>query len=190
MKRNEFIKSTALGISALSLTSLITACKAEAKDAPSKENHEMSLQELQDPKIVKSEEGTILQVMGDNQTVKISGKDTNGKFTLIEQNNSPGMGIPPHIHYDEDEIFHVLEGQMAMTIGDKSTILGPGDLIFCPRGIPHSFKAIGDEKARVLLSIFPSGLEDMFEELSQLPAGPPDMEKIVQISAKYNIKFV
>ncbi|MGB5237426.1 MAG: cupin domain-containing protein, partial [Flavobacteriaceae bacterium] len=65
-----------------------------------------------------------------------------------------------------------------------------GDLIFCPRGIPHAWKVVGDEKARALLSIFPAGLEDMFQELSQLPAGPPDLEKVARICSKYKLRFV
>ena len=146
--------------------------------------------ELQNPKIVKNEEGKILNVMGDNQNIKLTGKDTNGQYTLIEQNNEPGVGIPPHVHENEDEVFQVLEGQVEMSIGDKNTTLTAGDLIYCPKGIPHSWKVVGDQKARAMLSIFPAGLEAMFEELSQLPAGPPDLEKVGQICGKYNLRFV
>ena len=128
--------------------------------------------------------------MGDNQIIKLSAKDTNGQFSLIEQNNNPGTGIPPHVHQNEDEVFHVLSGQVDMTIGEEMTTLNSGDLIFCPRGIPHSFKVVGDQKAKVMLSIFPAGLENMFEELAKLPVGPPDLEKVGNICGKYNIEFI
>lgn len=142
------------------------------------------------PKIVKNDSGHTLNVLGDNQNIKLTGEDTNGKFTLIEQNNEPGIGIPPHIHENEDEVFQVLKGQVEMTIGDKKTTLNAGDLIFCPKGVPHSWKVVGDEKARAMLSIFPSGLEGMFKELAKLPDGPPDMKKVSGICGKYNLKFV
>ena len=128
--------------------------------------------------------------MGDNQNIKLTGKDTDGQYTLIEQYNDPGVGIPPHVHENEDEVFHVLSGQVEMMIGDDVTTLTPGDLIFCPKGIPHSWKVTGDEKAKAMLSIFPAGLEHMFEELAALPAGPPDLEKVGQICGKYNLRFV
>lgn len=146
--------------------------------------------ELQKFKIVRSNEGEKLNVIGDHQMVKLTGKDTNGLYTLIEQNNEPGTVIPPHMHENEDEVFQVLEGQVEMSIGDKTTILNTGDLIFCPKGIPHSWKVVGEVKSKAMLSIFPAGVEAMFEELSQLPAGPPDLEKVVQICGKYKVRFV
>lgn len=142
------------------------------------------------PKIIKSGTGQKLNVLGDNQVIKLSAKDTNGQFSLIEQNNNPGMGIPPHVHENEDEVFHVLSGKVEMIVGDELTTLSAGDMIFCPRGIPHSWKVIGEEKASAMLSIFPAGLEVMFEELSELPAGPPDLEKVSEICGKYNLRFV
>ena len=142
------------------------------------------------PKIIKNNDGQKLNVMGDNQIIKLTAKDTNGQFTLIEQNNHPGMGIPPHIHENEDEVFHVLSGQVEMIIDGAATTLSAGDMIFCPRGIPHSWRVVGNEKARAMLSIFPSGLEKMFEELSQLPPGPPDLEKVGEICGNYKLRFV
>ncbi len=142
------------------------------------------------PKLVTQDQGQKLNVIGDNQIVKLSGQDTNGQFTLIEQNNEPGMGIPPHVHKNEDEVFQVVSGQVEMVIGGDSFILNPGDLIFCPKGIPHAWKVIGTEKAQAMLSIFPAGLENMFEELAQLPPGPPDLGTVAQICGKYQVSFV
>ena len=143
-----------------------------------------------DSKIVKNTSGLKLNVMGDNQIIKLSSKDTNGQFSLIEQNNNPGIGIPPHVHENEDEVFHVLAGKVEMQVGEESTTLTAGDMIFCPRGIPHSWKVVGEEKARAMLSIFPAGLEEMFEELSELAPGPPDLQQLGEICGKYKLRFV
>lgn len=192
MNRKKFIKSTALGIGALSVIPIVKACKPETKNENVAKLYEAEadIMELQNPKIVKNNEGKKLNVLGDNQNIKLTGKDTNGQYTLIEQNNDPGIGIPPHIHENEDEVFQVLDGQVEMTIGKDKTTLSAGDVIFCPRGIPHSWKVVGKQKSKAMLSIFPSGLEAMFEELSQLPEGPPDLEKVGQICGKYNLRFV
>lgn len=141
-------------------------------------------------KIVKSGEGKLLNVIGDNQTIKLTGADTNDQFTLIEQYNEPGTAIPFHVHENEDEVFQLLEGQVEMLIGDKKTNLNTGNIIFCPKGIAHSWQVIGDSRAKALLSIFPAGIEGMFEELSQLPEGPPNLEKVAQICSKYKVRFV
>ncbi len=142
------------------------------------------------PKIVKQTGGQKLNVLGDNQLIKLSGKDTNGQFTLIEQFNEPGVGIPMHQHQNEDEVFQLLEGKVEMQIGEEKTILEAGDLIFCPKGIPHRWSVIGNKKAKAMLSIFPAGLEHMFEELAQLPPGPPNFEQVAKICGKYDLTFV
>jgi len=190
MNRKKFIKSSVLGIGSLSIIPVIKSCKPEPKNENVDTFSETKKHALQNPKIVKSSEGKVLNVLGDNQNIKLRGEDTNGQYTLIEQNNNPGIGIPPHVHENEDEVFQVLEGQVEMQVGDVLTTLTAGDLIFCPKGVPHSWKVIGNENARAMLSIFPAGLEGMFEELSELPAGPPDMQKVSEICEKYKLSFV
>lgn len=142
------------------------------------------------PQVIRKNEGRILNVLGDHQNIKLTGQHTRGKFTLIEQHNSPGVAIPAHIHEHEDEVFQVLEGVVEMRIGDTKTELSAGDLIFCPRGVPHAWKVIGEVKARAMLSIFPSGLEAMFEALAELPPGPPDFARVSAICARYGVHFV
>lgn len=141
-------------------------------------------------KLIKKSEGKHLNVLGDNQIIKLTGKDTNGQFTLITQDNPPGIQIPKHIHTKEDEIFQVIEGEIEVEVGDQIVNLKDGDMIFLPRNIPHSFKVTGTKNAKVHVSIFPSGIENMFEELSQLPAGPPDFPRVAEICGKYKIHFV
>lgn len=145
---------------------------------------------MSSPLFLKATQGVKLNVIGDNQLIKLTGKDTNNQFTLVEQDNMPGTGIPPHVHQNEDEVFKVNAGTVEFTIGEKTETLTSGDLVFCPRGVPHSFRVVGTDNAKVSLSIFPSGLENMFEELSQLPSGRPDMSKVAEICGRYNITFI
>lgn len=183
MERQNFIKSTLLGIGGLSVTTLALSQNKEISD---KKYQSDSLS----PKIIKKGEGEKIAVIGDQQTIKLTGKDTNNQFTLIEEYNEPGTQIPLHVHENEDEIFHILEGQLEVQIGNDIKQFMAGDIIFCPRGIPHAWKVIGDAKARVMLSVFPSGIENLFYELAQLPLGPPDFKKVTQICETYNIKFL
>lgn len=178
MKRNDFIKLTAaMGTAFIAVPHAILA------------SGRRMINDLK-PKIVRNDEGKTINVIGDVQTIKLNGEDTNGLFTLIEEENEPGTGIPPHVHENEDEVFKVIEGEMELTVGGKTTILKAGDLAFGPRGIPHSWKIVGDSNAKVILSVFPSGIEGMFEELGTLPPGPPDFPKVVEICGRYGVKFI
>jgi len=179
MKRKDFIKhSMWVGATAFTLPALGNPLNKKTSE------------ETLDPKIIRNDEGKTINFLGDIQTFKLTGKDTNGLFTLIEEYNTPGTMIPPHVHTKEDEIFKVLEGELELTVGDNTTVLKAGDLAFGPRNVPHSWKVIGDKNAKVILSVFPAGIENMFEELGALPPGPPDMEKVMEICARQGISFL
>lgn len=182
MQRSQFIKSTVLGLGAFSTVFIGNAKNLYAR------GHKL-LYKMK-PKILKNGKGEKQIVLGDHQTIKLTGEDTSGQFTLIETYNDPGLGIPLHVHQNEDEIFHVLEGELEMQLGDKTVVLKTGDLAFCPRGIPHSWKVVGTIKAKVMLSVFPSGLELMFKEIAALPPGKPNFENLSKLCKKYNIQFV
>lgn len=177
MNRNAFLKRSAL--SAAALASLPTFAHFSSKD-----------EKTLNPKIVRNGEGKQVNVIGDQQTFKLTGADTNGQFTLIEEVNPPGTMIPPHVHTKEDEIFKVLEGELEVTVGNETTILKAGDLAFAPKNVPHMWKVVGDQDCKTILSVFPAGLESMFEELGKLPPGPPDFAKISDICGRYGITFL
>jgi len=141
-------------------------------------------------KIALKDEGQKLNILGDHQQIKLTGKDTNGQYLAIYQDNPPNTQIPMHVHQNEDEVYKVLEGEVEFTVGDKKSVLKSGDTIFLPRNLPHTWKVVGTSNAKVYLDIFPAGLENMFEELSKLPAGPPDFLKVAEICGRFGIKFV
>jgi len=141
-------------------------------------------------KIVHENQGKNQNVLGDNQTIKLSSNDTNGKFTIVENYNAPGTGIPMHVHENEDELFRILEGEMEFDTQGKISVLTAGDMILLPRQIPHAFRVVGNKNARAMVTVFPSGIEEMFEQLAQLPAGPPDFEKVQNICNSFGISFL
>jgi quercetin dioxygenase-like cupin family protein len=142
------------------------------------------------PKLVPAAAGTSLHVLGDQVLVKLTGQDTNGQFALTEQWNEPGTGIPPHRHLREDETFFVLEGRVEFVVGETTTTVEPGGLAYAPRGLAHSFRVVSNMPARMLIHVSPAGLENMFQELSQLPAGPPDMAQVMATCGRYGVSFV
>jgi quercetin dioxygenase-like cupin family protein len=128
--------------------------------------------------------------MAYKMTFKLTADDTNGKYLLIEQNNEPGVGIPLHVHEDENKVFKVVEGQPELTIDGQKTLLGPGNVGFCPRGVSHTWQVKGTTNAKDDLSFFPAGMEIMFEKLAELPPGPPDMKRITEICNRFGVRFI
>src|SRR5262245_34691732 len=89
--------------------------------------------------------------------------DTNGQFALLEQVGRKGNVPPRHVHYREDEVFYVIEGEMTFCIGEQTIKATPGSMVFAPRGIPHSF-TIDSDTVRLLVLLTPGGLEEFFRE--------------------------
>ena len=61
-----------------------------------------------------------------------------------------------------------------------------------PRGSVHSFRNPNDEPLHMLIQTLPGGFENFFADCAEEFArgGPPDMDKIVEISARYGIYYV
>jgi len=180
MNRKEFIKTSGIGLG-LTLVPRIIQGQISNKD--------LDFEGIE-PKIIRDADGKVLNVIGDIQTHKLIGKNTGNQIVEWVDNVEPGVGIPPHIHTKEDEIFRVVKGQIEIMVDGKTTVLNEGDIVFAPKNIPHSWKVVGTEKAKMITSAFPAGIEFMFKELSELPEGPPDFPKVAEICGRHGIRFV
>ncbi|MEX2409957.1 MAG: cupin domain-containing protein [Candidatus Paceibacterota bacterium] len=181
MDRKTFIKNSGIGISLALIPSI-----AQSQLTAPENQHESNL----NAKIIRDKEGEVLNVIGDIQTHKLVGSDTNNQIVEWVDDVTPGTGIPPHIHTKEDEIFRVIKGQIEIMVDGKTTVLNAGDIAFAPKNIPHSWQVVGTEKAKMITSAFPAGIEKMFGELAGLPAGPPDFEMVAKICGNHGITFV
>jgi quercetin dioxygenase-like cupin family protein len=181
MDRKKFIQTSGLGLGLSLMPGLWNSSQAQPNT---------NQREPLSPKIIKDNEGEVLNVIGDIQTHKLVGSDTQNQIVEWVDNVEPGVGIPPHIHTQEDEIFRVIKGQIEIMVDGKTTLLEAGDTAFAPKNVPHAWKVVGTEKAKMITSAFPAGIEVMFKELASLPPGPPDFEKVVEICSKHGISFV
>ena len=84
----------------------------------------------------------------------------------------PGGGPPPHVHSREEEGFYILEGEITFQIGDERVVAKAGVFANMPVGTPHSFKNESSKPAKMLISVAPAGLEELFFEFGvPLPQG-------------------
>ena len=91
--------------------------------------------------------------------------DTNGAFSLFEATLVPGTEPPPHVHFREDELFYVLEGEFDVYVGEEVFNGKTGACIFLPRLKPHAF-IIRSPRLRLLILFAPAGVEDAFRSMS------------------------
>ncbi len=121
--------------------------------------------------------------------VKISGKDTDGQLAVFEYIGTQKVGPGLHIHFHQDEVFYVVEGEYRFQLGTEKSILKAGDTIFLPRNIPHTWIQLS-ERGKLLYMLQPAGqLEEFFVKLSAFK-GPPTEEELQKISLAHGMKNV
>jgi quercetin dioxygenase-like cupin family protein len=52
----------------------------------------------------------------------------------------PGQEHRPHVHPDQDKIYLVLDGSGEASVGEETSAVAEGDLVFAPAGVPHGLK--------------------------------------------------
>jgi len=113
--------------------------------------------------ILNPGEGKTVLVPGHKITHKISGEDTDGRFSLLEVELN-GDGPPQHIHKTEDETFYVLEGEVKYLLGEHTFIAKAGTFVNIPRGTRHAFCRVDKKNAKLLATFTPAGFEKFFDE--------------------------
>jgi mannose-6-phosphate isomerase-like protein (cupin superfamily) len=65
--------------------------------------------------------------------------------------SEPGNPAPaPHVHHRHVESFYVLEGEMALTVGDRELRAVAGSWVQVPAGVPHTVSSPGSEPVHFL----------------------------------------
>jgi quercetin 2,3-dioxygenase len=143
------------------------------------ENHVMN-ERLSSGFVIRSGESrfgekTILNGRNLND-IKVSGKDTGSELTIFEYHGNEKGGPPLHLHPDQDEIFYISQGAFLFQCADEKFSLQKGDMIFLPRGVPHTFAQLSDT-GRLLYFFQPSGkMEDFFRASGNVEGIPTQDE--------------
>lgn len=143
---------------------------------------------------IRPGEGKSYQLGRITLTFKTGAAETGGAYTLCEAIEPPGAAAGLHRHPTYDEIHIICEGHYECRLGGATLMLGPGEMMFAPRGTPHSIKSVGPEIGRELIISSPAGIFDAFIEAATgamtaaAKGGPPADFK--GIAGKYGIEFL
>ena len=88
---------------------------------------------------------------------------------VLEMTLPVGHSPVLHVHETLDDTWYVIEGRMAARCGDEELVINAGDWVSLPRGVPHTFRVVGDQPARILLVHDNGSFRDFVRELG-IPA--------------------
>jgi quercetin dioxygenase-like cupin family protein len=141
-------------------------------------------------------------LVGDTYTLLLTGKDTAGRFCLIDMHIPPGGGPPPHRH-DFEETFTVLTGELEAIFRGTKQKVRAGETINVPANAPHQFHNASSQPVRMLCICAPAGQEKFFMEIGVPVAtrttAPPELDeaelaafkaKAGALAPKYRTEFL
>ena len=133
--------------------------------------------------------GTNYEWSADHTFVKVSAEDTDGHYTLMEDNLKSTFALGLHRHDEHAETFYILEGSLDFYVDGDWMTAEAGTCLHIPPGVPHACTVTeGSEPARMLMNFQPAGFDLFLAELGKISAehqnAPAKMEAL---SKKYDI---
>ena len=122
---------------------------------------------------------------GEHCLIRVSAKDTNGLYSVVEIVSDPGDGTPLHVHEREDEHLVVLEGAARIAYGDKVFDGQTGDVVTLRHGIPHAWGNRSKAPLRIVFVVLPGGCEEALELIAN--GRPTDIPAIAE---KFQIRVI
>ncbi|MEI9405512.1 cupin domain-containing protein [Mesorhizobium argentiipisi] len=107
-------------------------------------------------------------------TIRVSSADGEDGICVIEHRQPYGDSAPLHVHHNEDEVFHILEGRIRFVLDGRERIADAGETVLAPKGLPHTYRVESPEGARTLTVTRGSAFETMVRKASR-PAERPDL---------------
>lgn len=100
-------------------------------------------------------------------------------------------GAPPHYHERSAELFFVLAGALEVLLGEEIVVLGEGDFLVVPPGVPHAFAAAHGSDADVLF-VFSPGVErfEYYRLLDRVHRGDGSWQEISETQDEFDNHYV
>lgn len=116
--------------------------------------------------------------------IRVSHLDGADGISVLEHRARRGDSPPLHVHRTEDEIFHVLAGELRFRIAETERHAGAGEIVLAPRGVPHTYRVESDEACWLTITAG-RDFERVVRSVSRpasgdglpAPAGPPTPEQ-------------
>ncbi|CAF3672381.1 unnamed protein product [Rotaria sp. Silwood1] len=115
--------------------------------------------------VIKNGQGAVYEWQSDTITVRLTGAQTQGLFTLTEDVMKPTFKLGLHLHRKHAETFHIIEGDVEFRLGTETHVAQAGTTIHVPSNTPHAVQVINGKQARMIMLYSPAGFENFLKEM-------------------------
>jgi len=94
----------------------------------------------------------LVELAGGSISYRQVGHDMKGRaMQMLHERYAPGADTGPQmLRHEAEESGVIVAGHLEVTVGDRRTILGPGDAYYFDSRVPHRFRNAGDEECMVV----------------------------------------
>jgi mannose-6-phosphate isomerase-like protein (cupin superfamily) len=137
-------------------------------------------------------EGDDLALGPSRALFKAEGSDGDGTFCLVETTLAAGFPGPVlHRHRELVDTFFVLDGTLALRLGDDEVEAPPGSFACIPPGNVHTFANRSRGTVRIVNLMAPGGFEQYLKEVARVTTtGTPDPQLMAEIASRYDFEPV
>jgi quercetin dioxygenase-like cupin family protein len=122
---------------------------------------------------------------------RLDAAQTAGSLTMFEFLVPARARVPAaHSHDAFDETIYGLDGVITWTLDGRPVRVGPGDVLFIPRGHIHQFENLDAADGRGLSVIAPGLLGPAyFREIGEVvnAGGPPDIQRVMEVMRRHGL---
>ncbi|MDF2902235.1 MAG: cupin 2, barrel [Phenylobacterium sp.] len=147
---------------------------------------------------IPHDSGTAFEDGEDRGRVLVFGRDTGGRYALMDYIAAPCGHLGPdesprfgaHRHNEIEETFLVRSGRLTFLLGDEVIDLGPGDFVRVPPGARHGYANLSGEPVELLVSFHPGGFEELFiRHRSDQDPSPAPLGFVEDAVRRFNSEF-
>ena len=123
----------------------------------------------------------------------VEGEESGGSVAVFEFDVPAGAKVAAaHSHDGYDETICGLEGVLTWTVEGMPADVGPGEILFIPRGAVHHFVNTHGVDAKALAIVTPGVLgPDFFREVAAVldtaSDGPPDLAAVAAVMRRHGL---
>jgi quercetin dioxygenase-like cupin family protein len=123
--------------------------------------------------------------------IHLTGEDTGGAFCLLHDRPPAGWSLPPHLHRNEAETIHIVEGAFEVVVDGERIELSAGETVHVPRGAVHSSANVGENAGKRVVIFSPAGMEGFFLEAgTQSPDDAIDLRAALASAVEHGWEFM
>ena len=133
--------------------------------------------------------GTDFDWSNDHIFIKVTGGDSGGAYTVVEDNLKSGFALGLHVHHRHAETFYILEGCVDFYVDGAWISAEKGACLHVPAGVPHAaIQSPGAVQSKMLMIFQPAGFDAFLSEVAGMSeADLADADNMTALSERYDI---